>query len=254
MTINLRNRRELPSVRAPTLLRFTLAFLIASVIVNVALGFAIYEGITTPHSISALLRRSRPEEGLLACWGDSLTAGANANFGHDFPRLVGAALGRAVFNGAFGGDTSTQIKRHMLARAAGLDEGVTIIWAGRNDFEQPDTVKANIAEMIASLPPGSHFLVLEILNGAYPGEGLGGSKYNVLNRLNSDLSATYGEHFLPVRKHLVSLYNLNNADDLLDNAQDVVPSSIRSDSIHLNDIGYSLVAAYVEESIVRLGW
>ena len=232
----------------------TSIFLVASLICNIALGYAIYEGITTPHSLSALLHRPQPQGGLVATWGDSLTAGANVAFGHDFPHLVGAALGRAVFNGSFGGDTSTQIKRHMLARAAGLDDGVTIIWAGRNDFQDPDTVKANIAEMVASLPPGSHFFVLEILNGAYSGEGLGGAQYNVLTKLNSDLSVIYGDHFLPVRKHLISFFDPDNPEDTQNKTQDVVPASLRSDKIHLNNTGYALVAAYIEEAIAKRGW
>jgi lysophospholipase L1-like esterase len=236
------------------LLIATAMSLLMSVMCNIALGYAIYEGITTPHSLSALLHRPPPPEGLVATWGDSLTAGANVGFGHDFPHLIGAALGRAVFNGSFGGDTSTQIKRHILARAAGLDEGVTIIWAGRNDFEEPDTVKANIAEMVASLPTDAHFFVLEILNGAYAGEELGGDKYNVLTKLNSDLAATYGDHFLPVRKHLISLFDPNRSEDVQNKAQDVVPTSLRSDRIHLNEMGYALVAGYIEEAIATRGW
>jgi lysophospholipase L1-like esterase len=223
-------------------------------IANVGLAGAIYEGITTPHSLSALLRRPQPQKGIVVCWGDSLTAGANANFGHDFPHLIGAAFGRSVFNGSFGGDTSTQIKRHMLARAAGLDEGVTIIWAGRNDFEDPTTVQTNIAEMVASLPSGSRFFVLEILNGNYPGEAMGETKYKTLIELNGDLSTTYGDHYLPVRKYLISLSNPNNAEDIRDKARDVVPASLRSDNIHLTNTGYALVAAYIEQEIVKRGW
>src|SRR5271154_2882079 len=93
----------------------------ASLAVNFVLAAAFYEGVTTPHAVSAVLHRPEPTQEIITCWGDSLTAGAGVNFGHDYPRLVGAALGRTVFNGAYGGDTSTQIKRRMFARAAGLD-------------------------------------------------------------------------------------------------------------------------------------
>lgn len=232
----------------------SIAIICISVTLNITLVLAIYQGITTPHAVRALFHRPPPVRKIITCWGDSLTAGAGVEFGRDFPRLLAAALGRQIFSGAFANDTSTQIKQHMLARAAGLDAGVTIIWAGRNDFFEPDTVKANIQDMVASLPDGSHYLVLGVLNGDYPGESLGESGYKLLINLNKDLAAAFGDHYLPVREYLVSAAKQDSAQDRDDRARDIVPSSLRSDEIHLNRDGYVLVAAFIEQVIISKGW
>jgi lysophospholipase L1-like esterase len=236
----------------PRLVLITVASV--SLAVNFVLAAALYEGVTTPHAVSAILHRPEPDQEMISCWGDSLTAGAGVNFGHDYPHLVGAALGRTVFNGAFGGDTSTQIKHHMISRVAGLDRGVTIIWAGRNDFETPNTVKTNIEDMIRSLPVGSRYLVLNILNGNYPGEAKGEEKYTILKRLNDDLATAYADRYVPVREYLISNANPNIEGDVGAKAKDIIPPSLRSDNIHLNNYGYALVAALVERTLILKSW
>ena len=45
----------------------------------------------------------------LVCWGDSLTAYTNC-----YPTMLASNLGRTVWNGGIGGDTSTQITERML--------------------------------------------------------------------------------------------------------------------------------------------
>jgi hypothetical protein len=134
----------------------------------------------------------------------------------------------------------------MLARLPGLDQGLTIIWAGRNNYRDAERVKADIAEMVASLPPTSRYLVLGIINGNYQQEFKGGRDYVVIQQLNAELAAIYGSRFLPIRERILSHAPFINREDL---QRDYIPSSLRTDDIHLNRMGYSLVATEVAKSI-----
>jgi hypothetical protein len=75
-----------------------------------------------------------------------------------------------------------------------------------------------------------------------------------LTKLNERLAATYGEHYLPIRAYLISMFNPRDAHDIEDRARDIVPTSLRFDEIHLNNIGYGLVAAYLDQHIRMKGW
>jgi hypothetical protein len=124
----------------------------------------------------------------------------------------------------------------------------TIIWAGRNNYADPTTVKADIAAMVASLGH-QNYLVLGILNGDYANEYSGQSSYVTLTTLNSDLSSIYGSHYIDIRAYLVAHYDSGITQDVIDYGRDIVPSSLRSDSLHLNTAGYALVAERVNEDV-----
>ena len=237
--------------------------LISSLLLNIVLGTAIYYGITTRATFKALYRdvekelRSNPaapDGSLLICWGDSLTSGEGASLKHDYPSLLQTVFDREAYNGGVGGQTSTQIETRMLARRLGLNGGVTIIWAGRNNYLDPKRVESDIAAMIASLPSGAHYLVLDIPNGDYPGEHKGQQNYRILVGLNADLARIYADRYVPIREYLVSLFDRSNARDVQDHDWDIVPSSLRADNIHLNDAGYALVASYLEKQLRIKGW
>ena len=162
----------------------------------------------------------------IATWGDSLTAGTG---GTPFPTQLAALSGYTVYNGGVGGDTSTQIATRMLGDTA-KHSWPTIIWAGRNNYSDPTTVKADIAAMVASLN-SQNYIVLSVLNGSYGGYEIpGGAGYAYITQLNSDLASTYGSHFLDVRSYLVSLYNPSIPQDVTDHSNDTPPSSLRSDA------------------------
>lgn len=206
----------------------------------------------------------------ITCWGDSLTAGTGATSGLTFPYQLGLLTGLSVDNQGVGGENSTQIKNRMLAATA-KHNNFTVIWAGRNNFTAPATVKADIAAMVAALAAAGNtdrYVVLSILNGNYSpsttvtGDPLNGptagaewsgqANYLTLATLNSDLATTYGARFIDVRAFLVSRSFAGVAQDALDRSRDVPPSTLRSDQIHLNNAGYSAVADIVFAAIVRL--
>ena len=62
------------------------------------------------------------------------------------------------------------------------------------------------------------------------------------------------DNFIDIRAHLVSQYQRGNEQDQEDFRNDLVPSSLRSDAIHLKDEGCHVVAARIKEFIAAKGW
>lgn len=66
-----------------------------------------------------------------------------------------------------------------------------------------------------------------------------------------------GESSTLVKSRLLADTELAAADpvdDATDIANDVTPSSLRSDEIHLNDAGYAIVAASFKSANDAMGW
>lgn len=191
---------------------------------------------------------------IVAAWGDSLTTSAGATGDSTRYPAVASALftpHRAVANMGAGSETSTQIRTRFMADAT-LRRRTAWLWAGRNNYGDPATVKADIAAMIAALPH-DRYLVGSILNGNYlPGEGLGGSNYSTITGLNAGLAALYGPRFVDIRGALINAADpVADAGDVL---ADIVPASLRTDNIHLNDAGYAVVAAAFKAANDAMGW
>jgi hypothetical protein len=150
-----------------------------------------------------------------------------------------------VFNGGIGSQSSTQVKDRMLA-FTGRHSDPTVIWAGRNNYSDPTTVKADIAAMVAELDT-DNYLVLGVHNGA--GEGTATTAYGHITGINADLAATYGSKFWDTRAYLLTRGD-GSAQDNTDIADGIVPTSKRSDTLHLNAAGYTLIAAGI---VSRMG-
>jgi lysophospholipase L1-like esterase len=184
-----------------------------------------------------------------ATWGDSLTAGNEDGTGTTYPNVLASLTGYSIYNGGVGGETSSQIATRMLADTAKYS-WPTIIWAGRNDYSSASTVEANIASMVAALGANQNYLILSILNDSTTPSG--GAGYNQIIAINSYLAATYGSHYLDVRAYLVSQYNPSLSQDVTDHTNDVPPTSLRTDSVHPNAFGYTLLARYISQNLSAL--
>lgn len=195
-----------------------------------------------------------PAPDKVAAWGDSFTAGL-------FPDDLAALLDRPVFNGGVGGETSVQILARIMADTVHRKDAA-VLWIGRNNFGDPERVKADIARAVASLEnPDHHFVVLSIVNGDTPSEWLGGPDYATIAQLNADLAAAYPGRFLDVRSLLVSHYDPTSAQDVIDHQHDVPPASLRAntgsleyDFLHPNPSGTELIATRVAEFFTANGW
>jgi lysophospholipase L1-like esterase len=169
----------------------------------------------------------------IAAWGDSLTEGDGYV---PYPTWLEQMSGNSVFNGGVGGETSQQIKLRFDADVA-KHSWPTIIWAGGNNIWQPSQVKADIAGMRASLEH-NRFLIVGIFRHMFHSQ----TELNNIAQINNDLAATYGSRYVDVQSYLISKYDPNNPQDVIDKQNNTTPSSFRADHIHLNSRGNELVA------------
>jgi len=135
---------------------------------------------------------------------------------------------------------------------------VFVLWAGRNNATATARVLSDVATMVRHQRAAlSRALVLGVLNGANEGTGTG--VYNAIVNLNATEKQLYGTRFLDVRRYLID-YGLTDAgitpttQDQADLTADLVPTSLRSDGIHLNATGYTLVGKLVYGRLAELGW
>lgn len=186
------------------------------------------------------------------CVGDSLTAGTKQN--NPYPVQLRALIQPAfVYANANPGDTSTQISTRAQADTQRLGY-TTIIWAGRNNFTSPTTVKTDIAAIIAALGH-TNYLVLSIVPNAVAGEATGATNRTTMNTLNSDLATLYGTKFLNVLTPLQAASD-GSATDTADVTSGWIPTSLRAsaDTLHLNSTGYTVIANAIAAAITANGY
>lgn len=250
-------------------MRLRLAVVIISVFAALMLCLVVittrFQGFFERSNITALLHDTvrqisrvsyMHEEGdaPFICWGDSLTSGYGATYRHKYSDLLFDLYHRPTINRGVPSETSTQIAHRMLARVKGEGPEAAIIWAGRNNGWRPDEVEADIAAMVGSLTPGSKYLVLSVLTADEPGERRGEEGYSLFQRLNADLSRLYGPRYVAIRDELIANANLRWTEDAADVAADIVPRSLRTDTVHLNDHGQAIVAQMIESAMISNHW
>jgi hypothetical protein len=183
----------------------------------------------------------------IAAWGDSLTR-AYA------PKLALAYPARTVFNGGVGGESSAQIRVRMVADTEKAT-WIAVLWYGRNNWQQQAAILRDLALSVESLAAGNErFVVMSVLNGNTPAQRSGGVDYNKFMLLNEAIAAAYPNNYLDIRSYLVSMYDPTKPQDVIDHSYDVVPSSLRTDVVHLTSAGYQLVANRVKQFIDTKGW
>jgi hypothetical protein len=133
-----------------------------------------------------------------------------------------------------------------------------IFWLGRNNASQTDRIMNDIQSSINGLGPAKpRWLVLGVINSTT--EIAGTATHTAILELTRQQQSRYGRRFVDVRRWLID-YGLQTAgitptaNDLTHIANDTVPESLRSDSVHLNSIGNQLVARCVMNRLVEFGW
>ena len=106
----------------------------------------------------------------IAAWGDSMVDIGAKYMADDLPAY-------GLYQGGITGQTSSQIAARMLV-ATSTHDYITIIWAGRNNINDPAQVEADIASMVNSLSEPKRYLVLSILNSN--AEPAGSSNYDTI--------------------------------------------------------------------------
>lgn len=187
----------------------------------------------------------------IQCAGDSLTAGSGVAIARSYPARLRLHAARQVKIAGYPGATGPYIRDQFVLLNDNRRRWINVIWVGTNDDWNAnglDPTKAAISDMIAYLQGDARYIVMN------PNMFEGGSKSAALyTEMDAYLLATYGARFLDIRAYLQSK-NDGSGNDLADIAGGLVPRSLRSDTIHLNDTGYQHVAEAVHARLGGLGW
>jgi hypothetical protein len=181
-----------------------------------------------------------------AVWGDSL-AWAMAKRWGDSP-------GYAFYNGAALAASADQTALQVAADTTHRD-WINIIWCGSVYRTDTAATKRGVAAAISNLPTNGRFLVLSPHNATTTDPFVfEPPAHDQIVQVNRELAQLYPDNFVDTRGYLIDRYNPAIPQDVLDRANDVPPSSLRFDMIHLNDDGYLLVAQLLKEIALRKGW
>lgn len=156
--------------------------------------------------------------------------------------------GPFVFNWTHpGGPTSLSIRTHT-----DRDANTFVFWMGRNNSSRPHEVYADLHASIEHIKAlNGRFLILGVLTAS--GEVAGNAYYYNAINLNNLLRCEFPNEFIDIRRELI-LAGQPSGQDLIDRLNDVTPTSLRSDTLHLNDAGYQVVAAALARAIQSRGW
>lgn len=93
-----------------------------------------------------------PSDGVILAFGDSLTSGAGANAGHDYPSVLAELTGRRVINAGVPGELSREGAARLEALLERHNPELLILIHGGNDMLRKldiDLTQVNLAAMIA---------------------------------------------------------------------------------------------------------
>ena len=124
---------------------------------------------------------------------------------------------------------NTQITTNSMIKYSKNAE-VNIIWSGQNDSDVDFDIQQiiNIQKKMIEYSGNNNYIIIGLL---YAGD-----------EVNNAMAEAYGEHFLDVRNAL-STDNSNT-----------VSEDYKSDSIHLNEEGYTIVGQQVYNKLISLGY
>lgn len=135
------------------------------------------------------------------------------------------------------------------------DHEIAVIWAGRNNYDEPQQVLSDVRAMVEFLKPlHKRFLVMPPPNADFAHEYLGGRHYADFVAIRDGLRAAYPNNFLDIWQLLVESYDPQDAGDVTDYRRGIVPRSLRDDRIHLNEKGARLVAEKVRDYLHLKGY
>ena len=110
---------------------------------------------------------------------------------------------------------------------------------------------------IINLLPHKKYLVLGVMDNI---------RFSNIASIMTYYRRHYGSHFVNIRQYLLD-YGIDDAEaagmirtpeqetqDATDIANGTIPSSLRSDEVHLNSWGYTVVGKYVYKIILGRGW
>ena len=127
---------------------------------------------------------------------------------------------------------------------------IQIFWVGTNDAPNTAEKAQRTVRQVKAMVDfygGDRYLVLGMTVKAYADE------------CNAIFAQTFGNHYVDVKYYLINYGLYDNgitptAQDETDISNGVVPTSLRSDSVHFNDYGYNAIAKCVHQHGKDLGY
>lgn len=133
------------------------------------------------------------------------------------------------------------------------DYAINLFWVGTNSVTSPSLADMpqqleQAVEKIGTLK--KKFIII----GPITTLPAGNSYHTALRDVCQKLKSRFPRNFVDAHELLVYNYNPAIPQDVTDFSNDIVPTSLRSDSIHLNDAGYGIVAKAVHKLLITKGW
>lgn len=191
--------------------------------------------------------------GSFVALGDSMAAASGASVNANrWTDLLSAALGRTWFSHGYGGVSSATVLTNWQADPAHWG-WTTIIFVGHN-FTTTTNPASDIAAMIAlmtSEPRVKRFLVVSPLQNS--AATVGDAGYNAILALRTALKTAYPKNYVDLYAYLAARGNGGGTDNT-DIANGFTPTSLRFDTIHLNDAGQAHEATLYQSELTKRGW
>lgn len=133
---------------------------------------------------------------------------------------------------------------------------IQALWMGRNNSPDFASLPGLIASCVAHINDPKRFIVIGVLNATIEPEG--SAKYKAIEAINATLKKTYPTQFVastpPTEAELAALNYSPTVQDKEDITWGMIPTGMRYDKIHLNSIGYHLIANRVQAKLKELGY
>lgn len=135
-------------------------------------------------------------------------------------------------------------------------DSIQLLWLGRNNLPTVTGLDIIYERAIANLSEPKRYIIIGLLNSLT--EITGNATYNAMVSMNNTLRAKFTDNYVeatpPSSEEMLELAYTPDAQDLADIANNTIPTGMRADNIHLNTIGYALIAMRVYKKGVELGY
>ncbi|WSG73078.1 GDSL-type esterase/lipase family protein [Rhizobium beringeri] len=203
--------------------------------------------------------RTNPRVTNIAAFGDSFTELAYlVNTNEHWTNLLSVRLGRSVYDGGIGGQTSTEVTNRSIADIDFTDRA-HIFFCGTNGPDSGHTVLGDIQAAVADLAPGTKFLILPSFNSDNERAGSQGYINKMAN--NAAVAAAFPDNYLDIRSMLIALSLPGQPyQDSAAITNDVLSSQLRffngtsTDALHPNATCVALYAGMIGDWIIAKGW
>ncbi|KAB2751798.1 hypothetical protein [Brucella anthropi] len=137
-----------------------------------------------------------------------------------------------------GSAVATPANSTLTVDGGTFDNGIAILWFGHNRASTAAVTIQAYADCVAWARSkfGERFIVVSVIPNSGETNGTGGA--TAVTTINTSLKATYPNNYLDVKTALMNAYDPAKPQDVADRNNGIIPSSLRSDALTLNDKGF----------------